>query len=380
MRTESISKKPAAIILAISLALSGVFGLGLSAAATSAETPTILFDSNTLASSLPATEIATRTPETLALSTDSLARTAATIRAGYSFGGWSLSSGAAATTTITTTTTSDTTRTLYAVWNTSISFSLNGATSGLPTGGVTSTNYRFGQTLTLPTAGTMAKAGYAFGGWLATTASTLRSTTYLAGPGATGNPTLYAAWIKTVSFNANGATAGTIPVAQVYILDGARLNLPVASEMTLRRAGYEFMGWSTSATGKIINNPTSYVPVVSTRTLFAIWKLQSTQSSSQVFFNPGQSKLRAGQKLALRDLVDSLDGRTEISIAVAVRRHASTAKSLGKKRNTAVVRYLRSLGVEATFTRTNRVGPSGTSLVKKNNRVNIQASWTNPAS
>jgi uncharacterized repeat protein (TIGR02543 family) len=226
----------------------------------------------------------------------------------------------------------------------------------------------------------MVKSGFAFGGWMATTSSTSRSTTYLAASSATGNPTLYAAWIKTVTFNANGATAGTIPAAQVYILDGARLKLPVISEMTLRKTGYEFVGWSTSATGKIVNNPTSYLPVVASRTLFAIWRIQSTKLSSQVFFSPGKSILRAGQKLALRDLVDSLDGRTEISIKIDARRHSSTAKKLGKKRNTAVVKYLRSLGVEATFIRTNKVGPAGTALMKKNNRVNIQAGWTNPAS
>jgi outer membrane protein OmpA-like peptidoglycan-associated protein len=99
-----------------------------------------------------------------------------------------------------------------------------------------------------------------------------------------------------------------------------------------------------------------------------------------VFYNPGKSTLRAGQKLILRDLVDSLKGRTAINISVIARRHNSTNKSLGKARNTAVVRYLRSLGVEATFIRENRVGPSGSSLAKKNNRVTISASWTNPIS
>ena len=380
MRSESVSNRPVALALTISLAVSGVFGLGVSALATTPEAPTISFDGNSLSSSLPAPETANRTPGTLALSTDSLSRTASTNRAGYTFGGWSLTLGGAATTTITTTTTSDTARTLYAVWNTPISYNLNGADSGLPTGGVTQGTYRFGQTLTLPTSGTMVKSGFAFGGWMETTSTTVRSTTYLAAPSATGNPTLYAAWIKTVTFNANGATAGTIPAAQVYILDGTRLKLPVISEMTLRKTGYEFVGWSTSATGKIVNNPTSYLPVVASRTLFAIWRIQSTKLFSKVFFSPGKSILRAGQKLALRDLVDSLDGRTEISIKIDARRHSSTAKKLGKKRNTAVVQYLRSLGVEATFIRTNKVGPAGTALMKKNNRVNIQAGWTNPAS
>jgi outer membrane protein OmpA-like peptidoglycan-associated protein len=149
--------------------------------------------------------------------------------------------------------------------------------------------------------------------------------------------------------------------------------------MTLRRTGYEFLGWSTSPTGKVVSNPTSYVPIVSQRSLFAIWRIQSTKASSRVFFKPGRFGLRAGQKLVLRDLVDTLQDRTQISIKVSARRHNTAKKKLGKQRNTTVVQYLRSLGVEATFVRSN-VGQGGSATAKKNNRVTLEASWTNPAS
>ena len=181
-----------------------------------------------------------------------------------------------------------------------------------------------------------------------------------------------------MTFNGNSPTSGTIPAAQIFTSGGTALKLPVISEMTLRKAGHEFVGWSLTNGGPVISNPGSYIPVLSQQTLFAIWKIQATQATSRVFFNPGKSVLRSGQKLVLRDLVDSLRGRTAINISVIARRHASTNKSLGKARNTAVVRYLASLGVEATFVRENRVGPSGSSLVAKNNRVTISASWTNP--
>jgi uncharacterized repeat protein (TIGR02543 family) len=220
----------------------------------------------------------------------------------------------------------------------------------------------------------------AFGGWKTTSVSTTRITTYTAGPTDVGNPTLYAAWIKTVAFNANGATVGTIPAALVYLDGGSRLKLPVASEMTLRRPGYEFVGWSTTQTGALVSNPTSYVPVVSQRTLFAIWKIQTTKASAQVFFNPDKSTLRPAQKLVIRDLVDSLQGRTAIKISLAATRAPGDVRSLGKARNSAVVAYLRTLGVEATFTRTSRVGTSSVSTSPKNNRVNISASWANPTS
>ena len=379
MRTQSLTRKPAAIAVIISLAISGVFGFGAPATAATAANPTIVFDGNTLATSVPATESSTRiSSDSLRVFTESLSRTAATTRTGYTFGGWALTRGGAATNEITTATTSDTTRTLFAVWNTVLAYDGNGADGGALPSGKTQDVYRFGDNLALTTQGTLAKSGFAFGGWMATTLSTTRFTSYQAQSSDTGNRTFYAAWIKTVTFNGNSPTSGTIPAAQIFTSGGTALKLPVISEMTLRKAGYEFVGWSLTSGGPVISNPGSYIPVVSQQTLFAIWKVQTTQATSRVFYNPGKSVLRAGQKLVLRDLVDSLRGRTAINISVIARRHNSTNKSLGKARNTAVVRYLRSLGVEATFIRENRVGPSGSSLAKKNNRVTISASWTNP--
>jgi uncharacterized repeat protein (TIGR02543 family) len=356
-----------------------VFGFGAPATAATAANPTIVFDGNTLASSVPATETSTRiSSDSFRVSTASLSRTTTTTRAGYTFGGWALTRGGAATNEITTTTTSDTSRTLFAVWNTFINYDGNGVEGGSLAGEKTRDVYRFGDTLTLAAQSTLSKSGYSFGGWMTTTLSNTRFTTYQAGITETGDRTLYAAWIKTVTFNGNTATSGFIPSARIFTFGGTALKLPVISEMTLRKAGHDFVGWSLTSSGPVISNPGSYIPVVSQQTLFAIWKVQTTQATSRVFFNPGKSTLRAGQKLVLRDLVDSLKGRTAIQISVIARRHASTNKSLGKARNTAVVRYLASLGVQATFVRENRVGPSGSSLVAKNNRVTISASWTNP--
>jgi uncharacterized repeat protein (TIGR02543 family) len=380
MKVVAFQSKPLAVALTISLAAAGIFGMGTAANATTASTPTIIFSGNTLASSLPDTETANRVGDTLALSTASLSRTAATTRTGYTFGGWSLAFGEAATTAITTATTADTTRTIHAVWNTTITYNLNGADSGSPTGGVTSATYRFGQNLTLPTAGTMVKSGFAFGGWMTSTVSTNRFTVYSASADAVGSPTVYAAWIKTVTFNANTASTGTIPVSQVFVSGGTPLKLPVLSEMTLRKSGYDFMGWSTTATGSPLTNPGSYTPLTSQQTLYAVWKVQSSKATARVFFKPGKSTLRAGQKLVIRDLVDSLRGKTAITITVAATRARTNARSLGKKRNTAVVRYLKSLGVTATYVRSNKIGKASLSTSKKNNRVTLGANWTNPVS
>jgi len=379
-RIMSEPKKTTALVLASVLALAGLISLPHSASATTAANPTIVFDGNTLATSVPATEAATRvSADSLRLSTESLSRTVTTTRSGYSFGGWSLTRGGVATSEITTATTGDSARTLFSVWNTTLTYNRNGADSGTPSGGVLTENYRFGQTLALPTVGTMVKSGFAFGGWMETTVSTSRFSSYTAETAALGSPTLYAAWIKTVTFNANTATTGLAPGSQVFVSGGTALRLPTSSEMTLRKTGYDFTGWSTTATGTPISNPGSYVPLVSQQTLYAIWKVQSSKATSRVFFIPGKSALRPAQKLALRDIVDSLRGKTGIKISVAATRPRSTAKSLGKARNSAVVAYLNSLGVVATYTRTNTIG-TGLSTGTKSNRVTITANWVNPSS
>jgi uncharacterized repeat protein (TIGR02543 family) len=371
------AKKSVALLLTGLLTITGLAAMPSSASASTAANPTIVFDGNTLTTSVPATESSTRiSSDSFRVSTESLSRTTITTRAGYTFGGWSLTRGGAATTEITTTTTADTTRTIFAVWNTFVLYDGNGVDGGSLPSDKTRDVYRFGDNLTLATAGTLTKSGFAFGGWMPATLSTTRLTTYQAGSTDVGNVTLYAAWIKTVAFNGNTATSGTIPTARVFTSGGTALKLPVLSEMTLRKSGYDFVGWSLTSAGPVIGNPGSYIPLVSQQTLYAIWKVQGTKATDRVFFNPGKSTLRSGQKLVLRELADSLKGKTAIKISLAATRARSSSKSLGKARNTAVVNYLTSLGVVATYTRTNTIG-TGLSTGTKSNRVTVTASWTN---
>ena len=377
-REFATAGKLVAIFATISLTLVSL--TNISSPANASTTFEVTYNGNTIGTAVPTTQTQTR-GVAFTLPASSLVSGS---RTGYSFGGWSLTAGGPAVAnpfTYTEESTTDNNRlNLHAVWNTTLIYDLNGADSGSLTASKTTDNYRFAQSLTLPTAGTATKAGFAFGGWLPSTISTTRLTTYQAGTTETGDRTLYAAWIKTVSFNANGAVVGSIPTAQVYLSGGARLKLPTASEMTLRRPGYQFVGWSTSSTGAIVANPNSYVPLVAQRSLFAIWKIQTSKNTVRVFFKTDKSTLRAAQKLAIRDLVDSLQGRTEIKISLAATRARSNAKSLGKARNTAVVNYLKSLGVVATYSRTNTIGKGTLSTADKNNRVTISASWTNPIS
>lgn len=374
-----VTRKTLGVVATLALVVSGLVGLSSVAVASTAANPTITFSGNTLSSAVPVSESAERvTTTSLRLSTASLARIATTSRAGYTFGGWSLAVGEAATTEITTATTSDTTRTLHAVWNTTITYNLNGADSGSPAGGATSSTYRFGQNLTLPAVGTMVRSGFSFGGWMSSSMATTRATSYLADTAAVGNPTLFAAWIKTVAFNGNGGTTGTIPSQLTFLAGSTALKLPVLSEMTLRRPGFAFMGWATTATGSPVSNPGSYLPIFAQSTLFAIWQIQPTKASSRVFFKPGRSALRASQRLELRDLIDTLRGKTAIQIIVESNRSRLAARSLGAARNGAVVDYLESLGVVATVIESNRLGKGRLATAKSNNRVTVSATWTNP--
>jgi uncharacterized repeat protein (TIGR02543 family) len=368
---SNVTKRSISILVTASLTLIGL--IGFSSPASAGTNVDVFYAGNTIGTAVPASITVDRDLVPLPA-----AASVTGSRTGYTFGGWSTTVGGASLTGSTYAFSSTATRLdLYAVWNTTITYNSNGADSGSLTGAKTQDVYRFGQSLTLPTAGTLVKSGFAFGGWAASSLSTTRVSTYLAGSTDVGNPTLYASWIKTVSFNANTGTVGSIPPAQVFTSGGTALKLPVLSEMTLRKPGYDFMGWSPTASGAVIANPSSYIPVVSQQTLYAIWKLQSTKATARVFFNPGKSTLRAAQKLVIRDMVDAIKTKSAIKITLAATRPSGSVKSLAKSRNTAVVNYINSLGVVATYTRSTSVGTTGTSSEPKNNRVTISSSWTN---
>ena len=371
--------KTTSVLLAAALVISGLGSIS-PAYANTAQNPTVVFDGNTLATSIIKDEIAGRLDsDSLALSPVALTRVATTTRAGYTFGGWSLERGGAVTQEITTNRTSDTFRIIYAVWNTKITYNSNKADSGALTNFKTQDVYRFGQNLTLPTAGTLVKDGYSFGGWMSSAYSPTRITNYIAGSADAGNPTLYAAWIKNVVFDGNGATSGPVPAAVAYVSGGPKLKLPGFADVTLRRPGFNFAGWSTSATGSVVANPASFVPLLANNTLYAIWKAQGTSASADISFRAGNSVISTTQKLKLDDLASSIGRGSAVKVELVSVRARATSKALGKARLAAVANYLKAAGIDATVTRTNSVGTGGAASASRNNRVTVQATWTNPA-
>lgn len=367
------------VLLVATLAITGLVSVSPAYAQT-ALNPTVVFDGNSLATSTPKDETAGRLDsDSLALSPVALTRVVSTTTPGYTFGGWSLTKGGAVSQEITTSRTSDTFRIIYAVWNTTVRYNLNGADSGALTNFKTQDVYRFGQSLELPNAGTMVRSGYSFAGWMSSAYAPTRISNYTAVSSDAGNSTLYAAWTKNVVFDANGST-GAVPASMTFTSGGPRLKLPSFTETALRKPGFNFAGWATFPTGSIVANPSSFVPSAAQNTLYAIWKVQGTSATSEISFNAGKSTLSARQKLALDSLASSIGRGSEVKVTVASVRAQGTSKALGKARNAAVVKYLKSAGINAAITRSNTVSTSGTATTPRNNRVSIQAGWINPAS
>ena len=169
--------------------------------------------------------------------------------------------------------------TLYAQWNCKVTYNANGETSGTvpaPTA-TTETN-----TVTLATnSGTLARINYLFIGWntMADGSGTAYATnTSLA---MSGNLTLYAQWGSTITYNANGATTGTVP-ANTYATGTASINLAPNSG-TLAKTGTNFAGWNTAANGSGTSYiaGSTYTPSGSA-TLYALWLSNCVSSRSVV--------------------------------------------------------------------------------------------------
>lgn len=276
MEIETVARRPlgsrvTAYVAATIMVLVSVFGVSSTASA-SEMTPVITFDGNVLANEPIAFEFGQRIEIfQLPLETLPLTRVRTTSRAGYSFGGWSYQPGGSATETLSSSSYTSSRVFLYAVWNTKINLDTNGATSGRLLSGESTLDYRFGQNLTLPTGGTIKKRGYSFAGWTLAQDSGVIARTYRAADDASGNPTVYAAWTKTINFRSRGST-GIVPASISYPEGAARISLPTLSQTSLTRPGFDFMGWSTSPRGKVVKNPSSYLPKKASVTLHAVWK------------------------------------------------------------------------------------------------------------
>ena len=133
------------------------------------------------------------------------------------------------------------------------------------------------------------QSGYTFDNWYSESLTTV----YNFSTPVTGNITLYAKWTPvvtyTVSFDSNGATGGTAPLAQTAAA-GSSITLPSGS--WLSRSGYAFGGWNTQANGAGINHSAdSSYTVQNNITLYADWIIVPVNSFTVTFDSNGGSSV-----------------------------------------------------------------------------------------
>lgn len=140
-----------------------------------------------------------------------------------------------------------------------VSYEPNGATSGsIP---VDKNTYAPGDTVSvLGNTGDLEKTGYLFFQW--NTRSDDKGTDYT--PGAKfamgkSNVTLYAEWTAapsfSVTYDANGATGGSVPVDSSTYTAGTNVTV-LANTGNLVKSGYTFVGWNATSDG----SGTAYTP------------------------------------------------------------------------------------------------------------------------
>lgn len=164
---------------------------------------------------------------------------------------------------------------LYAQWTSTlktVSFNANGGTGSMTA-----------QTACAPEAikaNAYTRAGYTFAGW--NTAANGSGTAYSDGAlyDFTADVPLYAQWTannNTITFNGNGATAGSTPVQTLATDATASLNLNGYT-----RTGYTFAGWATTAGGTVAyGDGAAYTMGTANVTLYAKW----TANTYYIIFN-----------------------------------------------------------------------------------------------
>jgi uncharacterized repeat protein (TIGR02543 family) len=144
------------------------------------------------------------------------------VRTGFTFAGWNTAANGTGTTHATGATTftprSDTI--LYAQWNSTITYNANGATGTVPTAVTTTTDAS--RTFTVNSGSGLTRTGLSFGGWNTAADGTGTQVAGGASYTSTGSVTLFAIFRPTYTYNANGATGGTVPPSTLGPIPGTQ--------------------------------------------------------------------------------------------------------------------------------------------------------------
>jgi uncharacterized repeat protein (TIGR02543 family) len=237
----------------------------------------IIYSANGATSgSAPSTSSAQAGNVTLASNNGGLART------GYTLAGWSTSANGSGTDyALGATFPLSSSVSLYAKWQPIqflVTYSDSNAESGTaPASG----SHNYGSYTISTNTGLLSRNGYVFGGW--NTAADGSGTSYPEGSSLnlTSALTLYPVWTLqtfTLSYDANGASSGTVP-AQVSSGLG---NVAVSTNSgNLNKPGYTFKGWSVSAQNQssVIVAGASF-SLTGNTTLYAVWEAVPASSAA----------------------------------------------------------------------------------------------------
>lgn len=176
-------------------------------------------------------------------------------------------------------------------YSATVQFSANGGYGAPASISGTTTNSNQYVTLTIPST-TPTRSGYAFLGWSMTQGATSASyypggTITVYGTTAGNVYTLYAVWQQsvttyyaTVSFSANGGSGAPSAISGSSTA-GSSITLTIPATVPTR-TGYEFLGWSTSASATAASYlPGGAITVTGTTsgasyTLYAVWRKKDT--------------------------------------------------------------------------------------------------------
>lgn len=160
--------------------------------------------------------------------------------------------------------------TLYAQWNSTITYNGNGQTSASSTVPAPTTAKGTAANTTLANAGTMLKTGYTFSGW--NTQADGLGTSYASGLTtyqSSGSTTLYAKWTRTITYDTNSANSGSPSRATDVFVNSTTPTISTFPTVgTMVKTGYTFAGWSTTTTGTVLTAPYATTAEV---TLYAKW-------------------------------------------------------------------------------------------------------------
>jgi uncharacterized repeat protein (TIGR02543 family) len=287
-------------------------------------------------------------------------------RTGYQFLGWS--DGSTTYSPAATLTMPARNLTLTAMWQIdvyAITYNSNAADSGSPSR--TSENFTYGSpAISLPTVGTLAKAGYTFGGWSSSQNGTVLTGNYTP----TTDVTLWAVWSPntyTVTYNTNGATGAPSRTTDSYTTNNAAIAVPTVGTMT--KPGHTFAGWATSANGSSVGNTLTTTTDV---TMYALWQ---TISYTVIYDPAGGASTPTETNKTIGQTFTLASGPTRANYSFAGWNDGSSTYAAGTTYRvdsanvTLTARWVRIYWVHYNFNGANEVEPADVEKLDQSSHV-----------